>query len=309
MEFCPGCGKKSKTICNDCKPISKLKIKEISVKICSDCKKYFYKNKWTPFNKLDQAIKIIVKDSIKQKGKFDITPFIKEIKLNPGIQEEFEIEISDEDDVFLITGFIEVTYCNNCSKQQGDYFEGVLQLRKITKKMIEHIRSYCKQNNIFIPKETKQPNGIDLTITDKKRIQNLGQNLQKNFGGILKISPKIHTKDRQTSKDVYRVNVYYEAPDYLIGEVIKAENKLVLITKITKIISGIDLLSWKKISINVQDKEYTVLKPKKTTVSKLKPHLEVLDPNTFQSVPVANNKKVEIGEKVKVVDDGRIYIL
>jgi NMD protein affecting ribosome stability and mRNA decay len=53
-----------------------------------------------------------------------------------------------------------------------------------------------------------------------------------------------------------------------------------------------------------------VLKPVKTTVSKLEPQIEVLDPDTYQSVPVENSKKLKLGEKVKVVKDkGLFYVL
>ena len=278
--------------------------------LCSSCKKYFHNNKWTSYSKLKDAITKITKDSIKEIGSFAITPVLDEIQINPGIKEEFDIEIKSDDEIFLIPAELEVTYCNHCSKQQGDYFEGTLQLRKVPDELLEYVYSYIKKNNIFIAKEKKQPNGMDITISDQRKIQNLGQYLQKNFGGILKISPQVHTRDRQTSKDVHRVNVYYEAPNYIKGDVVKVEDKMILVNKISKTLSGLDLISGRKTTVNLQDKEYAILKPMKTTVSKISPNLEVLHPETYQSTSVLNKKKVRLGEKVKVVDDdGRMYVL
>jgi nonsense-mediated mRNA decay protein 3 len=172
------------------------------------------------------------------------------------------------------------------------------------------VEKFVRKNNIFVSKTKKQPNGLDLTISDQKKIQKLGNELKENFGGILKISPRLHTKDKQTSKEIYRVNVFYEMPDYKVGDILKIDNKLILISGIRKNIIGKNLVSMKKISIEMKNKEYSILKSRETTVSKVYPRLEVLDPETFQSVKIENSKKVKLGEKVKVVNDsGRFYIL
>ena len=145
MEFCPGCGKKSKVICKDCRPRKEIKVKDIHIMLCSSCKKYFHNNKWTSYSKLKDAITKITKDSIKEIGSFAITPVLDEIQINPGIKEEFDIEIKSDDEIFLIPAELEVTYCNHCSKQQGDYFEGTLQLRKVPDELLEYVYSYIKK--------------------------------------------------------------------------------------------------------------------------------------------------------------------
>ncbi len=314
MRFCPGCGaeiKKKERYCVNCKPKENLNVRKIHLKVCSSCHKYLHKNKWTKFENLEKAIIKIAKDAVKDNiRELYFKPILPKFDFKPGIKKYFEVEISRNEDIFIVPGKLEISYCNNCAKQQGDYFEGTLQLRNINTDILEFIKQYLKDNNIFISKEKKLSNGFDITVSDKKKIQNLGSILHKKYGGTLKISPRLHTRDKQTSKDVYRVNVYYESPNYKIGDVIRVDDKLVLVTKINKNIIGKNLETGKHSSVNLGNKEYEILQPRKTTVSKIHPNIEVLDPDTYQSVSINNSKTVKQGEKVKIVNDhGLFYII
>jgi NMD protein affecting ribosome stability and mRNA decay len=307
MEFCPGCGKKSKTICKDCRPQKEIHVKDIVIKICADCKKYFYHNKWKSYKDLEDVVKKITRESVKEKLT-SIKPILEDIPEKPGVQREIGVKIIFGDSEAIIPASIEFTYCNVCSKKQGDYFEGILQLRNIDENILNFVKRYCKKNKVFLPEEKKVKNGINLKISDKKKIHNLIPLLQKNFGGITKENAQVFSQDRQTSKVVYRVNFYYEAPDYKIGDVIKIDNKVIHIHKISKTISGIDLKTGKKTNVDAK-KDYTVLEKKKTRISKVHPNIEVLDNEKYQSVPVQNKKKVKNGEKVTIVKDKGLYYL
>lgn len=310
MEFCPGCGKKSTGICNDCKPNREIRAKDILIKICSTCKKVFSNNKWTATNNIKKSMIKIAKLAIKETDDYSIKLLLNDFKTNPGIKMEFEFQLDFENEQIILPAKLEVTYCNNCAKQQGDYFEGTLQLRKIDTVIEKFIRRYIFNNGIFISDEKKINQGVDFKITDQRKIQKLGQVLQKKFGGVLKISPQVFSQDRQTCKNIYRVNIYYEAPDYKTNDVIKVENKLIHILDIKKIITGIDLKTNNSTNIDLKNKDYQILKPLKTTISRVHPKIEVLHPETFQSIIVQNEKKVKIGEKVKIIDDqGLFYII
>ena len=154
MEFCPGCGKKSNTICKDCRPQKEIHVKDISIKICADCKKYFYHNKWKKYKDIDSVIKKVAKESVKEKLT-KVTPLMKNIPIKPGVQREIGVEIEFNDIRAVIPASIEITYCNVCSKKQGDYFEGILQLRNIDNNILDFIQRYCKNHKIFIVEEKK----------------------------------------------------------------------------------------------------------------------------------------------------------
>ncbi len=190
-------------------------------------------------------------------------------------------------------------------EKNNQYFEGILQLRNPNEEVFDEIETRLDKvasKGISISKAKKVKEGVDLYFTDKKYIQKLGQELQRKFGGILKISPKLFSRNKQTSKDIYRVNVLLKLYDFKVGDVIKFENNYVKVTSIDKKINGIDLELNKKKSFDYND-DYKILKKYKTTVCKVKPKLEVLHPETFQSVPVMNNAQTKLGEKIKVVSD------
>jgi len=310
MRFCPGCGKTLKTgkFCPDCRPHKELKIKDISIKICVESKRFFFKNKWHKFNDIEEALATVLMDALKRKAEMSFD--VPEIKYNPGLKYEIQAEIDIDGDFYLVPIEIQMTYSEIYSKKQGEYFEGILQLRNVDDEILDYVEEYLKKNIVFVNEKKKRKDGYDLKVTDKKIEQNLGNMLIKKFGGEIKVSAQIHTRDRQTSKDVYRVNVLYRAPEYKKGDVIRFEDRYLKIITIGKNLYVENLVSRKRNYFDPKNKEIFVLKPKKTQVSRIRPNLEVLDPETYESVNVLNLKDVSHGENIKIVNDkGKYFIL
>ncbi|MFH2021626.1 MAG: NMD3-related protein [archaeon] len=308
MEFCPGCGKRSKGICKECRPQIEIRYNDIILKVCAKCKKTMVSNKWLPLTIKEAAHKLCIQ-KIKETG-IELDLIIPDMKINPGIKKEFEIHVTKQESTAIILGTIEITICPNCAKAKNEYLEGVLQLRNASDEAIDKIKEYCDKHNIHITKVAKNKNGYDLNISDHRKIKNLGDFLQKAYGGIMKVSPQLFSRDNQTSKDIYRVNVYYEMPDYKIGEAIATGKKVYLVTGVSKDISCIDLASGKNTTLNLKNKEYTALSPIKAIVTRVHPHIEVLDPENYQSISVENEKSVSLNEKVKIIKhEGKIYLI
>ncbi len=309
MRFCPKCGKKVKEgFCGECRPPAEIKAKGINISVCGACSRYFYKNKWMEGD-LKEGVGKSAKSAIKDKD-VKAEPILPAMNTAPGNKTNLEVKITKGSDIFFVPATVLFTYCDVCSKKQGRYYEGTLQLRNPNENVISFIDSYVKNNNFFISKKAKVGDGMDLDISDQRKLQGLGQQLKKHFGGTLKVSIRQFTQNRQTSKQVYRVNVLYEAPGYKKGDVLKIDNDLYLLTNIKKSISAIDLKSNKKATLSLKEKGYSLLPKTETAVLKTYPSVEVLDPETFQSVPVENRKEVKIGQKVDIVsDNGRIYLV
>ncbi len=91
-----------------------------------------------------------------------------------------------------------------------EYYEGILQLRNPNEEVINFIRNQFKNNSkIWVAKEEKLKTGIDYYISSNKFLLKLGKRLKKSFKGELKLSRRLHTKNRITSKNVYRVTVCF----------------------------------------------------------------------------------------------------
>ena len=133
----------------------------------------------------------------------------------------------------------------------SNYYEGNLQLRNVTKKIIKEARALIEMNKpAFIVKEVKFKNGKDLYLSSQKTMQLVARTLQKKYGGEVKLSRKLFGVKRQTSKKVYRLTVLYRYPLFKVGDVVKAGAKIMKITRLGNRVYGIDVEKNKRISVN-----------------------------------------------------------
>lgn len=98
------------------------------------------------------------------------------------------------------------------------YFEGILQLRNHNKEIADFIRYEAAKESQIISKEEKVSNGIDFYFVSKKYLRTLGYKLQRTFSGELKSSARLHTRNRQTSKEVYRLHILFRVSNFKKGD-------------------------------------------------------------------------------------------
>jgi NMD protein affecting ribosome stability and mRNA decay len=193
--------------------------------------------------------------------------------------------------------------CKKCGKAEGEYYEGILQLRNVRDDVLECIRDFVDKNKdrgFFITKEKKAYGGLDFYVTSQRIIQTLGKRLEARFGGKCVVSPHLQSRDRQKSKNLYRVNVLYRVPAVCLGDLVSWDKGVGMVLKVGKKKVTIDNFLIKSNS-TIELGDVKLLVVYSTTVSKIKPSIEVLHPETYQSVEVSNVLDVKNGEKVKVV--------
>ena len=90
------------------------------------------------------------------------------------------------------------------------YYEAILQLRPNNILLYLFVKDgLARKKNVFISKEVMAKHGVDLYLTDKRFAREIAKKLKQNFGGIIKTSAALYTRDRQTSKLVYRLTVCF----------------------------------------------------------------------------------------------------
>jgi NMD protein affecting ribosome stability and mRNA decay len=115
----------------------------------------------------------------------------------------------------------------------GDYFEGILQVRGEDEKLLEWIHNrIISDGKARIAKEKKVRNGVDLYVSDQHYLQNLGRKIKERFPGILKVSKRLHTVDKMTSKNLYRVTVLFKVLPFKRGDIITIHGEQVEILNI-----------------------------------------------------------------------------
>ena len=91
-----------------------------------------------------------------------------------------------------------------------EYYESKLQLRPYDKKVLDYVKKKIeKRKDVFISKEIKLKTGIDLYLSSNKFALILGKQLKKSFKGEVKISRKLFSVSKTTSKKIYRVTVCF----------------------------------------------------------------------------------------------------
>ena len=143
------------------------------------------------------------------------------------------------------------------SVQKSGYFQGVLQLRNPTEELVRFVREDVskqpKGRQVYIGREVRLENGYDFYLTSNRYMRTLGRKLQKRFGGQLVESPKVFTRDRQTSKDVFRLSVLLRLPKFHKGDVIKYKGMDIKVKAVGKKVFGVDVKTGRKYMINYKE--------------------------------------------------------
>jgi NMD protein affecting ribosome stability and mRNA decay len=111
-----------------------------------------------------------------------------------------------------------------------DYFEGILQLRNPTSEVV----SFVEKFDDHISKVRQVTNGIDYYFVSQRFLRSLGKALQRRFPGKLVSTRSIHTRNRQTSKDVYRVTVLFRCFPFRKGDLVESRGETYLVLAVGK---------------------------------------------------------------------------
>ncbi|MDD5086395.1 MAG: NMD3-related protein [Candidatus Nanoarchaeia archaeon] len=337
MDKCSNCGKNKvflEGLCKKCyneKNPLVVSFKPVKILVCFGCKKYFLKGKWTRFSKTEDMVKKVLQDRIIFNEKADISSFkiqtiIPKHSIGHNVKVDFRAVLTvfgvykgvskPIKEEYELKSRIIYILCPKCSKFKSGYFEGILQLRNVDEDVINYALEKLKQSEkrgIFLSKKKKVKNGFDLYLTKKGYIHELAQELLKKFGGEKKASRKLFSRNKQTSRDIYRVNVLFRQSKFRKGDVISIDGEPFKVSDIT---SRIKIKSLKTGNINtVFLKDLGVNSTeeiKETVVSSVFPDIKVINPYTFQQEKPMNPKniKAEINQKVNVVVvDERIWIV
>ena len=115
----------------------------------------------------------------------------------------------------------------------GGYFEGILQLRETPDEVANWVRNKVQKDaKAVITKEKPVANGIDMYFNDQHYLQSLGKKLKVQFAGTLKISRRLHTVHKMTSKLLYRVSVLFKPLPFKRGDIINVHGEEAIVLSV-----------------------------------------------------------------------------
>jgi len=303
--FCPKCGANitSGVFCENC-IVKELHYTPPLVQV-SEFNRALTKGRWVPFEDIEDVLTKNVQEALGKKLPVSFEEFSFEPRPKNKIT-VFAKVIIDNQEVRLP---VKLSYrqCDFGQKEKTEYFEGILQLRNPSDTVISFIEQELKKvaiKGVFITKMVDVKDGVDIYLTNKSYLRLIAQKIHAKFGGIIKLNPQLFSHNHLTSKDIFRLNVYVQLPDFGPGDVISfiplgarkkiQEKKIVLVKKLGKIITGTDMQTGKKVAFEGKyTKDLTTCKVQTTKVLTTEPNVTVLHPETFQAIELQNKDVLE----------------
>lgn len=186
--------------------------------------------------------------------------------------------------------------CDVCSRQRGNYFEGILQLRATARGLrsreLARIRELVAERTArgttsgqFVAKEEEHHGGIDFYLSSNNLAKILSKAVQSELGGAVTVSPKLHT--RREGKDLYRVTYLVRLPGYAVGDVVQVDGVLYQVVKTGSTVATMSLDMWVKRAFKPQELETVRVVPSEEVqaimVSQTSRELQLMDPKTYET--------------------------
>lgn len=270
---------------------------------------------WKPYSNIEKLISDKVRKEL-PKAKIIFKSF--EMPMMQKEKKEIEVIAKDKDKDHPVKVILKLVKCQLCAREGTQYFEAILQVRSLSadvlekgidllKRRVENLRN----RGVFINKVEQVTDGFDLYLTNQRIAQSLGREMYESFGGVFKVSPRIFTRNKQTSKDLYRMSILVRMPDFETGDIIINHDKVFRVEKAGAKIKLQDIENSTFTITDYPKMHYHVLKPYTTYVSRVHPYVEVINPYDFQSSMVKNRSlpSLEIGQEVKVVVHKGIFVI
>lgn len=329
----------SSALCVDCTdkdtPIIKdLKFK--SVQVCPRCGSYSYFKEWHkgPKDVLDLIHETIVKGlKINQLYELiDISIDSKFIEKESNSKKHFYNLIlklklkQDYEFNYLKKLRFHVTdsLCIKCLKMNNNYFEGVFQIRGKDNEKYSEVEDFIvnlvkKRKDCAIHKIVSDKNGIDIYVTNKRALLDIGLKSHAQFGGWLDQNAQLFSWNKMTSKDVFRLNVLLRLPDFSKHDLVEINGNTIIVKKIRgKKVIGINVIDQKEHEFDFNNTSYEIVAKKsdcvmKTTISNIYPSIQIFNEN-YESVDVIDltdkKDKLKQGHNVLVIFyQGKYYLI
>ncbi|MGB8217795.1 MAG: 60S ribosomal export protein NMD3 [Candidatus Methanoperedens sp.] len=341
--FCPKCGKNAdvfyENVCKNCFIKDKKLLECPAVlfsKICPVCGAVYKRGKW--LSKEDESKTII--ECARESLKLDNQVSDLEITLSPKqldysryrvhidakaqikgmpveLEQDTEVRISWET-------------CDTCSRISGGYFAGIVQIRADKRIPTKEELGRCKEiaesvsargqekgdRLAFIAKTEELGEGSDFYVGSIKLGKQICKAIIEVFGGKFLESPKL--VGQKNGEDLYRITYALRLPEFVRGDIISVDDKVIEVQNSGKHVSGIDLETGKRFMENFNDlmdikKLGSRLNAKAAVlVADEDKTIQVLDPETYETVTVKRPDFLgaEPGDEIKVIKTTKgIYVL
>lgn len=341
MSFCVKCGRDIDNaingLCTECfldgRRLTTMP-HHVDLQICANCGDIRTRERWVTKD-LQEAIEDAAVDSMTIINEARILSVeVSSTEQDPRtylvmVDTVLDIDGVTADDTSATIVRLKNTVCKRCSRQLGNYYESILQIRAGTKDRSQNIMREARNRvenlvdaqsisnrQIFITKIEEVTGGMDIYLSTISLGKAAAKDLSDAYCAETKEASKLVGKT-EDGQDMYRVTYLVRLPDFHAGDVVQFENRHYKLLRISN--NGakiIDLLNFRERSVKRTDvselKLYTSSEDLKdaTVVSRNGNEIQVLDPNNYSTIDLMIPDDAEIGDSVKVadIDDVLYYV-
>jgi nonsense-mediated mRNA decay protein 3 len=213
------------------------------------------------------------------------------------------------------------TVCKRCSKQLGNYYEAILQIRagskdvsqKILKEAFNRVENLVDSHSVtnrqlFITKSEEVAGGIDIYLSSISLGKTAAKDLADTYCAETKEAFKLIGL-AEDGRKLFRINYLVRLPDFHVGDVVIFEGRYFKLVRVSN--NGakvIDILNHRERSVKRTDMPSFKVHERSedlrdaVVVTKGKGEIQILHPSNYSTLEISIPEDAEIGESVKVVD-------
>ena len=329
--FCVECGREDELIgslCKECysKRHAKVSLPDhVDVTLCAHCSSMQTDHGWHDVGSVREAAEAAIEHALTASKDAKVSSIslrlVEQDERN--IEADVTVALSSEGvnlERRLSTVIrIKTGSCTECSKQQGRYYESILQVRgpgrdldgemerSVEKLVKDRVASMRKTNReVFVSKVDHVKGGLDFYFSTIPAAKGIAREFQESMCAEYKESSSLW--GRRDGRDVYRVTFLVRLPGFERGDIIEFESHAYFVKGLSRgVVHAIDLVTGESRSIKPRTAEECSLEQSKARIQRAvvlmenKGEMQVLDPETMQvldvKLPPGFQRK---GEQVRV---------
>jgi len=336
--FCVECGREGPTVeglCASCTVKRRTLIRPpeaIDVSVCAHCGRLDMDGIWVRVD-LEQAIPMLLPMRIPVDPRATRPAFTHVAKREDGRNLRLTVKFTARvGDVEVVVPFqtrlrVKRSVCLTCSRQAGQYFEAIVQVRatgrdlrsdeidRITR-IVDARFSEDRGSEEFVGKVDETEGGVDVYVSSGTGGHAAAKTVAEAFGGQVRASPKIH--GRKDGRDVYRVTYHVRIPGFRRGDLLRFQGRLYRVKEGVREgaadVEAIDLEDWTSTRIRVRDlkraeplpgriERFRVLEATRSEVVVERDGERIVVPRPANWVPAAEVPGIAVEDGIRLVPE------
>ena len=230
----------------------------LDVPRCSRCGTFHFRSGWARAD-LDAAIPQLLREKVRSLPPFTRVTFTHVAREEDANNYFLTVKAAGRfEDLQQVQDFhvrlrIKPSVCDTCQRQDGRYFEGILQVRgdgrdlapserrAVRTLVLSRVERGRDASGDFVSRLEEVHGGLDFYVSTNALGMRLAKEVADAFGGTISSSPKLYGQRR--GKELYRVTSLVRLPAFQVGDVVRRKDVVAEVVSAHPFVELRDLVS------------------------------------------------------------------